>query len=432
MKATFKKVIREGIFAASGQYGIHQVVNLLLEGEPEKLGIPFLKNLLAYAKENTAYYQEYGGSPNSISAWPVLTKDIINSHFDDLKSRIPRKGVYENSSGGSTGNPTTVLQDLEVRIWNNATLEYYFQNFLGVSQFDVPHIILWGSDRDTMKQNNLPQKFFNWTCNEVLLNSFKISPQQWREYIKTINQVKPVYIRGYVSSLYELANQIKEHKLTVHKPKFIYSTAETLFPHIRATLEDVFQCKVYNFYGTREIGATAGECSKGNIHIFNFNNFVELEPGQYDSKIGGSVLITSLHNYTMPTIRYQIGDTAIMGKIGCSCGSRLPIIKNITGRTGAHFRKADGTMIYGDIFSHLFYGRNWIKQFQVNQHAYDSFEIKVVTNGLRPEKAELNEINKKISILMDDVCRVKWDFVENIPTTPQGKHLYTRCLIKEN
>jgi len=133
----------------------------------------------------------------------------------------------------------------------------------------------------------------------------------------------------------------------------------------------------------------------------------------------------------MPIIRYEIGDTAILAdQKKCACGSKLPIIAQITGRIANHFKKKDGTLIYGDVFSHLFYGQSWISQFQVIQDDYGSFEIKIIPLGKHPDKRELSLLNEKINRLMNERCRVKWVFTDNIPTTPQGKHLYTRCLIK--
>lgn len=428
---TFKRVLRDAVFAVSGLGGIGALVDTITHSDPTTLHREYLELLLKYAKNHCEYYRSHGGNTDDLTTWPILTKQTIRSSFTNLQSDEKRLGSYQNSSGGSTGNPTTVLQDLEFRRWTDATVEYYFRNFLKVSQYDVPHVILWGSDRDTLRQNNTPQRTFNWLCNTTLLNSFLIGPKQWEEYISAINQIKPVYIRGYVSSLYELAKYVQRTGRRIHTPKFAYSTAETLFPHIRATIEEVLQCKLYNFYGSREVGATAGECERGKIHIFNFNNHVELAPGEANQEIGGALLITNLHNYVMPTIRYQIGDTALLSNEQCPCGSRLPIISKITGRIADHFRKKDGTMIYGDFFSHLFYGKSWIGQFQVNQTDYTNFEIQIVLAGNPPEKKVLSDIETNIHRLMNGPCEVKWVFTDQIPATPQGKHLYTRCLIKD-
>ena len=49
-------------------------------------------------------------------------------------------------------------------------------------------------------------------------------------------------------------------------------------------------------------------------------------PGQV-----GRVVVTSLHNFAMPIIRYAIGDYAEVGA-ACDCGRGLPVIARVTGR----------------------------------------------------------------------------------------------------
>ena len=46
----------------------------------------------------------------------------------------------------------------------------------------------------------------------------------------------------------------------------------------------------------------------------------------------GRVVVTPLHNYAMPLIRYEIGDFAEVGK-PCSCGRHLSVISRILGRS---------------------------------------------------------------------------------------------------
>ena len=43
------------------------------------------------------------------------------------------------------------------------------------------------------------------------------------------------------------------------------------------------------------------------------------------------VVISTLHNFAMPLLRYDIGDFAEVGD-DCPCGRRLPVLKRILGR----------------------------------------------------------------------------------------------------
>ena len=221
----------------------------------------------------------------------------------------------------------------------------------------------------------------------------------------------------------------------MYKPKFVYSSAETLQPFMRELIEEVFGCKVYDFYGSREVGAIAGECSHGKMHIFSFNNLVEVvdfsgnpvAPGEE-----GRVIITTLHNYSMPLIRYDIGDTARLGEAPCSCGSPLPVIEEITGRITDHFLTRDGGLVHGEYFSHLFYFKRWVAEFQVVQEDFDLIKIYFVKNlNFTPPSQDIEDIEKKIRLVMGEDCKIEWIEVKVIPPTPQGKRLFTRSLLWE-
>jgi phenylacetate-coenzyme A ligase PaaK-like adenylate-forming protein len=55
----------------------------------------------------------------------------------------------------------------------------------------------------------------------------------------------------------------------------------------------------------------------------------------------GRVLVTHLHSYATPFIRYDIGDIATLAKV-CPCGHDGPAISNIYGRAKALLKHADG------------------------------------------------------------------------------------------
>ena len=105
-------------------------------------------------------------------------------------------------------------------------------------------------------------------------------------------------------------------------------------------IEEVFRTKVYNKYGSREVGDMACSCEKDEgLHLNILNNYIEIlndnlepcKPGEI-----GQVYVTVLNNFVMPLLRYQIGDMAVPSKVEqCSCGRGLPLIEKVIGRTGS-------------------------------------------------------------------------------------------------
>lgn len=398
----------------------------------------YLRRILKYARSHVPYYRDIlhkiSDQDISLTDFPILNKNIIRTNFAILKTdELHQRKWFKNSSGGSTGMPQTFIQDQEFVEWSQAALTFYFRDFLGIEYAVVPKVVFWGSERDIFKQRqSWEARIANWLTRTYYVNSFKMSPEVMQGAVNLINTVKPVFIKGYASSLYEFARFIKQHNSIIYKPQFLYSSAETLQPFMRQLIEDVFEVKVFNFYGSREVGAIAGECQKGMMHVFSFNNYVEIVDNS-GNLVGqgqeGRVLITTLHNYVMPLIRYEIGDRAIVGK-HCVCGSNLPILARITGRLTDNFLTKDKTVVHGEYFTHLFYFRDWISEFHILQEMLDKIIIFIVMKEATVlPKNEQDEINKKILLVMGNDCQIEWKIVDEVPRTPQGKLLFTRSLV---
>lgn len=381
---------------------------------------PHLSALLAFARAHNPYYSALLGGGASFGQLPVLTKAVMREHFGRLRSSSVDGPVRLNHSGGSTGKPQAFLQDQEYGRWNKATEAYFYRAFLDVDPHAAPKVVLWGSQRDTFRQRDLKGRLASWLTNTTLLNTLKASEQELERYVETINRVRPVFVRGYAGSLHQVAKLAKKRNLKVFSPRFLCSSAEMLHGWMRSDIEEVFGAKVHDFYGSREVGPVAGECRAGRKHIFAFNNLVEVAEGR--------LLVTNLHNRVMPLLRYEIGDTGELGRGPCSCGSALPWLARLDGRTYCHFLKKDKTVVFGGFTTQMLYERKWVREFQVTQHDYEDLEICVVPEG-GADRGEVEEVERKLRFVLGAECRIRWTFVDAIPLTPQGKRMFTRCLI---
>jgi len=406
----------------------------------------YLKKLLLHTYQNVPYYRgifdSIGIIENSeihLSKFheiPILTKELLQKHQKDLVSKdYMNRKWYINYSGGSTGEPTRFMQDNCYDKWVGATRKYYFQDILDINESNVKKIILWGSPQDLFKGTiSIKSKIINWLSNIQLLNSFKMSQNDMKSYINLINKYKPEIIRGYAGSLYELAKFSERNNLNIYKPKKIISSAETLTNDMRIKIETVFGTKLYDFYGSRESAIIAGECKYGLMHVFSFNNhfdIIDRNNNLINEGKEGRIIITTLHNYSMPLIRYEIGDIAELGLAGCTCGNFLPCLKKISGRLEEQFIKKDGTIVIGYFFVHLLgvlLNKGFIRKFQVIQEDFNQIKILSVLEKDLPD-FEKKEIEQKIKVEMGADCKIIWNFVDDIPKTKSGKYLYTQSFV---
>ena len=405
----------------------------------KKIQMSMLEEVLLHSYDNVPYYTHVlekaevivDGTVNfdNFPNIPFLTKDIIRKHFDDLKCKyLDKRKWYINTSGGSTGEPVKFIQDDVV--WDSGMAgKWFFSTFTGKYPGD-PEIKLWGSERDILKGSiGTKAKSQNFILNRHLLNSFNMSEENLAKYVEVINNTKPVLIEAYVQSIYELSKFIVNNELQIYSPKGIITSAGTLYPDQKKFIEDVFNTKVYNRYGSREVGDMACSCEKDKgLHLNIFNHYIEIlndklepcKPGEI-----GQIYVTTLNNYVMPLIRYQIGDLAVPAENEqCSCGRGLPSIKKVVGRDVNIFKTKDGTLIDGEYFTHLIYFKDWIQKFQVVQKQFDLIKLHVVLNDEKSE-SDMKEIVDKIKIVMGQDCKVVFEFVDDIEPLKSGKYLYT-------
>lgn len=261
-----------------------------------------------------------------------------------------------------------------------------------------------------------------------------MTPDEMDQYVKTINTFQPDLIRGYSGSLYELAKHAKNNNLNIYSPRVLVGSAESLNTQMRNLIEEVFKTKIHDFYGSREINNLAAECKEGMMHILPANIIEILDENRNPVSQGqtGKVIVTNLYNYSMPLLRYQIGDMATLGSLECKCGNPLPTLEKIDGRLFESFVLEDGTIISGELFVQLigvYCNKGFIDQFQVIQRDYDDLQLLVVSESL--SKSEIEDINDKIRIFMGQNCKIQWEFVSEIPPVSTGKYLYTKSLLLE-
>jgi phenylacetate-CoA ligase len=209
-----------------------------------------------------------------------------------------------------------------------------------------------------------------------------------------------------------------------------------LYPFMREKIQTVFQCKVFNRYGSREVGDIACERpGYEGLRIAPWGNYVEIvdnEGNPVPDGTEGNILVTSLTNFAMPLIRYQIGDRGVLSaRKNSAQGGYGQVLERVLGRTVDTFKTKNGTLIDGEYFTHLLYFRDWVWRFQVVQESHSSIVFKIVKSELDYQQAELEEITTKAKLIMGDDCTVAFEFVDEILSGDSGKYRYTISEIQD-
>jgi phenylacetate-CoA ligase len=407
--------------------------------ELDELILEKIKAIVLYAYENTDYYRQLldnkGISPSEIKTLddlakvPPLTKADIQNNSESLLSKtFDRASLIKDASGGSTGEPTVFYKNLEYQQLRAAD-QLRHDRWSGWDIGDR-FALIWGAQRDLKASQSFREFIISRYVARIWeLDAFDMNKNRMEAYVKTLQKIKPKMVLGYANALVAFSEYLmKYHPDHGISPKGIISSAETLTEAKRKIIQSAFKCKVLNRYGSREVGLIASECSEQNgLHINADNIYVEIVKDGKPVPLGesGDILVTDFSNKAMPLIRYKLGDVGRLGVNSCTCKRTLPILKSVEGRSGDFFVAADGSLVHGEYFTHLFYGELDVKKFQMIQNSLEHVHLKIVSVSEDRKAQYLKSIISKTVKILGEQCRVDIDFVSDIPPTASGKSLFT-------
>ncbi len=393
-----------------------------------------LRKLLTVARAS-AYYRRildgFAKSPDAFGLedlrdFPFLTKDILRSEEASL-CVSGAEGAFENFSGGSTGIPIRFLQDYGYKVQMSVSTRCC--NELAGTFTGARVAKLWGAPQDRRQIEGWGGKAKLWALNMRYYDTFDMGPERMKLYHRQMEQFQPDLIQSYASSIFLMAKYLRENGIRPTYPRLsIITAAEKLFPHMRQEIEQAFGVPVYDRYGSREVSAMAAECScHDGLHIQMPGYIVETidpETGRPVEEEPGEIVITVLANHAMPFLRYRIGDMGTITRKPCACGRTLHRLREIIGRTSDNFLMPDGRIVHGEYFTHLFYGRDGIRQFQFVQHSRHQFTLRIVPSvSYSGELA--GRLESEIRAMIGARPQLNIEIRDQIPKTASGKYRFT-------
>lgn len=400
----------------------------------EKLQLNKLKHLLCHAYKHCEYYREtwdrIGFDPSTLTskdqleALPLVTKQTIQDHYDGFVAKDWATNNIKKTTGGSTGIPFRFELDWESHERRQAVM-WRGYGWLG-APLGRKSTYLWGADLAPKSGlARLKDALFHRFYNRIMINSFEMAEDNLGDYVERINAAQSPVIVSYVNPLVTLSKYIIDNNVSVYAPERILTGAEPLFEYQRKVIEKAFNAPVYNTYGCREFMLMAAECSeRSGLHINQDHLVLELIDGSGNSSNSGDVVVTDLHNYGFPLIRYVTGDRATLSEKVCPCGNPLPLLKSIDGRKLDAIRTREGKIIPGEFFPHLIKDYDFVRRFQVIQKAVSGITVKLECFE-DPSDQDLGNLSAAMRQLAGDDFGVEFEIVKEIPLTVSGKYRVT-------
>ena len=408
-----------------------------------------LQKLVHHCYDHVPYYRNLFDSlslsPDDIRSradlakLPVLTKQIVREHFDELMAdNIAEYKVLNGSTGGSTGTPLKFKKD--VGTWSMA-----WASSFRAWEWCGYHL---GEKMFTLGGNSLVKKTKWFTSKDffdkVIMRNLKRSSSEvddaaMQEHYEAFMRYKPVAMRGYASSLVIFARYIEKNKLPLHQLKLVLTTGEMLMPDYRDTIERVFNCKVYDAYGAGDSGIAAHECLlQHGLHLSEERCVVEItdkEGNVLPDGQTGYVCATDLGNYAFPFLRYHVGDMAYIQPEKCACGRASRVLGQVMGRAGKLLYNKQGVPLSPTMLPFMLYPDkdyhnpasievyNKIDRFQFRQDKEGDIKVLLKLKDPGEEKRQFDYV---VTNCQDHFVgsKVGLEFVDEIPTLPSGKEDY--------
>lgn len=394
-----------------------------------------LRKLLLHCLDKVEFYKSYVHLKKTVftdpfsalRALPVLDKRTFRQHSKSfISDGTDTRSLIPNKTGGSTGEPLAFYMDRK-------TVEYYeAARWRGLSWWGVRPgdkcAMFWGAPVDLSRYGSIFYRFRERLLkNHVLFPSFTTGQEIIKEHIKRLNKHKPVYLYGYTSAMHRLARFMLEEKISLgFAPRAVVSTSETLFDEQRHDMQNAFGCSVVNEYGARDAGILAYQCPNGSMHITMENAVLEVvdlisgnpaEPGRT-----GAVVVTDLNNFSMPRLRYSLGDAASLSPEKCGCRLGLPVLKDIQGRVDELLLSRDGNLVSSHLINSIMRNANGISRYRLTQHNLDTATLEIVKNpAFSPEEAR--QVKDRLSEVLGGVT-ISTKITEEILPGKSGKYRY--------
>lgn len=355
----------------------------LSHDELEGIQLVLLKRVVKKAEKYVPYYKslmkESGFSAadihslDDIKLFPVLSKQQVVDAGDSLLSKNFQKWMLRHAyTGGTTGTPVNIYRS-PFSLGTEHSFVRRQWDWAGIKMSERT-AYLTGRIIVSPGKTSGSLHAYDPFMKELVLSTYHLNGVNAVEYLELIDKYKCTAIVGYPSAVYYLAQVCKaigQKKINV---RAVLTSSEMLSEIAKETIEDAFNCRVYNFYGSAERVCYIFTCEKGNHHIVPEYGYTELVPVESGSKVC-RIISTGFWNHAMPFIRYDLGDTVIKADVECGCGRKFQSIQGIEGRSGDVVRTISGREYGPAILTHLLYGVNNIIESQIIQDNINHIRI---------------------------------------------------------
>ena len=373
-----------------------------------------LERMLRHAYDRSPLYrerfQQAGMTPadirstDDLRALPVTTREDLRRPEGLLAAGFARKRLRSSMTSGSTGRRTTSYFDERAWVLAKILLKLRARQACGVRPWD--RIALFQEDVPDQRVIRAGARRRSFTIHRPI-----------EEILPALRAFAPTVLYGFAGHFARLA---RVHGGSL-RPRMIFTSGELLDPMTRRMIEAGLGAPVLDVYGCTEVKEIAWQCpAREGYHVNADWLLVEVDSGDAACGQAGRLLVTSLYNFAMPLLRYEVGDAGFALNGRCACGRGLPLICPTLGRSVDHVALANGTLVAPYSLTCAVEAIEGMQQYQFVQLAADVVELRVVPNDEFGDASGQALLAALRPVLPGVEVRIRT--MPSIPFEPSGKY----------
>lgn len=292
--------------------------------------------LIAHARRSSALWRERlpaEGEPRPWGELPILSRDDFRRIAAQGALEVPanRRPVRPNATTGSSGVPLG-FHTCQVAARVNSANYLHQTRRQGVMGPGAWAYIGLRSDEHAGDHVETRTHPLLGGAVQYRRRARQFTVEQHARWLSGVGaaylHTVPTVLRGMLDAY--------EAGVAAPRLKAVVAGAETVEPELRARARAVLGAPILDRYSCEEVGPLAYQCpmDENLHHVCVANAVVEvLDDDGAPARRGvpGRVVVTGLHTWAAPVIRYDIGDVAAQRQ-GCVCGFQGPVLETLLGR----------------------------------------------------------------------------------------------------
>ena len=385
-----------------------------------------IRSLINHAARTTDFYRAY--APDTpLTGLPVVNKETFRNHYEEFRSSVYRDAKDNRimTTSGSTGTPLSMIQNRRKIMCNTA--DSIFLGALGNYRIGekMAFIRVWVNNVRKSRLRLMME-------NSIMMDSSSLSDEAIREMLGAIKAERVKCLIGYSSALGEISRCMDRHGISGKDFSIssIIPISESMPQPVRKRLSRQFGCPVQAWYSNEENGIMGVQPAGSENYYIDASSFhyeflkLDSDEPARDGELA-RIVITDLHNYAFPIIRYDNGDLAVARRQKKDGRMRL-YLEELYGRRSDTVYSADGRPLTPYVITNNLWDVEGVRQYHFVQEDVADYLLEL---NAEPSAALEQEILRRISPYFGKGANIRIAYVDEIPVLNSGKRKYieNRC-----